>query len=150
MGLISSEEFFKKTSELCDLNISKESFIEAYTNIFLPIAPTFELIKKLKKNYKLALLSNIGEWDFNHGIKPTEIFELFDAISLSFEVNAMKPDSKIYEDCLKKLNLKPDECVYIDDIKKYSDKANNLGLYSINYSSSVNLEKSLKSLGISY
>ena len=64
-GEISSNEFFERITKLCELKISKDIFIEAYTNIFSPIKSTFKLIKDLKDNYKLALLSNVSEWDFN-------------------------------------------------------------------------------------
>jgi len=82
-GLISSDKFFNQIIKECNLSISKPEFIEAYTNIFTPIPTTFDLIKKLKKNYKLALLSNTSEWDFEYGIKPSlaEIFNIFDAIT---------------------------------------------------------------------
>jgi glucose-1-phosphatase len=149
-GHLTSDEFFQKIVILCGLDIPKEVFIEAYTEIFSPIGPTFELIKKLKKNYRLALLSNTSEWDFNYGIKPVEIFDLFDAVSLSFEVKAMKPSHKIFDDCINKLHLKPSECIYIDDIKKYSDKATELGMIGINYTSHAELLASLKSYNIRF
>ncbi|MGY4884071.1 MAG: HAD family hydrolase [Nanobdellota archaeon] len=147
-GKLSSQEFFEKITQLCDLNISKKDFIEAYTNKFTPIDSTFDLIKKLKKNYKIGLLSNTSEWDFEFRIKPLPVFRFFDAVSLSYEVKASKPDVKIFKDITKKLNLKPEECVYIDDIKEYSDKAKELGMKAINYTSNPELLKELKSFDI--
>lgn len=147
-GLISSDDFFNEIVKLCYLSIPKDVFIESYTNIFSPIKTTFELIEQLSKNYTLALMSNTSEWDFNLGIKPVSIFNLFNTITLSFEVFSMKPDKKIYEDCLKKLNLKANECVYIDDIKRYTDKANEMGMLGIHYTSHKKLLESLQKLNI--
>jgi glucose-1-phosphatase len=147
-GLISSDEFSWRITKLCALRISKEDFIKIYTNKFTPIESTFELIRKLKRNYKIALLSNTSKADFDLGVKPLNIFPLFDAITLSFEVKAMKPDSRIFEDMLKKLDLKPEECIYIDDLKEYSDKAKELGMFGINYTSSEKLLESLKFLDV--
>lgn len=147
-GTISSDEFYEGVVKLCNLDISKEIFSEAYSKIFTPIDSTFELVRKLNKNYRLAVLSNISEWDFTFGLKLIEIFNLFEVASLSFEVKAMKPSTKIFEDCLEKLNLKPNECIYIDDVKKYSDKATELGMFGINYISEDKLLKSLKLLNI--
>ncbi|MBR9677817.1 MAG: HAD family phosphatase [Nanoarchaeota archaeon] len=149
-GLISSKEFFEKIVKLCDLKMSRNAFVKAFINIFHPIKPTFQLIKNLKKKYVLALLSNTSELHFNLGIKPLEIFNFFDAVSLSFETKAMKPDSRIYKDCLKKLGLKPGECVYIDDIKNYSSAASKLGMFGVHYTSPKKLEKSLGSLGVDF
>ena len=144
-GIISSDEFYTQMVNLCGLNLSKEQFLKAYTNIFTPINSTLELIRALKKNYKIALLSNTSEWHFNYAIKPIEIFELFDAVSLSYEVKAMKPDRKIFDDCLTKLALQPHECIYIDDIRENSDQAAKMGMTGIQYNSNGELLKSLHS-----
>lgn len=147
-GNISSNEFYKRTVKLCELSISKENFIQAFTDKFTPINSTFEVIKKLDGHYKLALLSNTSEWDFNFGIKPTKILNYFDSVTVSFQVGAMKPDNKIYYDCLNKLNKKPSECIYIDDIKANSDKATKLGMHGVDYTSHSELLNSLKSINV--
>ena len=148
MGLLSSDEFFNEIVKKCNLSISKSEFIKAYTDIFTPIQTTFNLIRKLKTKYKVALLSNTSEWDFEYGIKPIEVFNLFDAVSLSFKVKAMKPKNKIFLDSLSKLNLKPEECVYIDDIEEYVEAANQMGIHGIHYISYEKLINSLKRLNI--
>jgi len=147
-GSISSDEFFNKIVRKCSLSISKHEFIKAYTDIFAPIQTTFDLIKKLKAKYKIALLSNTSEWDFKYGEKPIEIFDLFDALSLSFKVKAMKPENKIFLDSLSKLHLRPEECVYIDDIEEYVKAANQMGIHGIHYISYEKLINSLKRLDI--
>ena len=147
-GLISSDEFFNSVKKACNLSISKPEFVKAYTNIFAPIQTTFDLIKKLKSKYKLALISDTSEWDFEYGIKPIEIFDLFDAVSLSFEVKAMKPDKKIFLDSLKKLDSKPEECIYIDDIKEYAEAANKISINVIHYISYSELVNSLRKLNV--
>ena len=149
-GLITSHEFFEKMAGLCGLNITKSEFTKFYAGIFTPIQTTFGLLKRLKPNYKLGLLSNTNEWDFEYGIKPIEVFHLFDAVSLSFVVKAMKPAKKIFTDALAKLKLTPEECVYIDDIKKYAEVANQIGIHGIHYTSYDALVASLEKLGIRY
>jgi len=151
-GLISSDKFFNEIVKKCDLSIPKPEFIEAYTNIFTPIPETFDLIKDLKKNYKLALLSNTNEWDFEYGIKPSmaEIFNLFDTLTLSFEVKAMKPKREIFLDSLSKLDLKPKQCVYIDDIRRYVEAADEIGMHGVHYTSHDGLIGSLKELYIHF
>ncbi len=147
-GLITSDEFFNEISALCGLKIERAEFMEAFTDIFTPIRETINLIKKLKYHYKLALLSNTNEWDFEHEIRKNESFHFFDAVSLSFIVKEMKPGKKIYMDALGKLNLKPEECVYIDDIKEYAEAANRIGISGIHYISHEQLVASLRSMDI--
>lgn len=143
-GTISSDEFFKQIVNECKLYITKKAFIRAYTDIFDPIIPTINLIKKLKKNYKIGLLSNTSEWDYIYGIKKIDIFPLFDAISVSFEVQAMKPRPEIFEDMISKIQVKHEECIYIDDIESYVEAAKQIGLKGIHYTSCTRLVRDLK------
>ncbi|EKE20805.1 MAG: hypothetical protein ACD_7C00469G0003 [uncultured bacterium] len=147
-GLISSDEFYNEICRLCELTISRADFIEAYSNIFTPIPETFDLIKKLSKKYKLALLSNTSEIDYKYGFKKFDVINFFEVKSLSYLVKEMKPGEKIYRDTLSKLGLAPEECVYIDDIDGYVQVANKLGIYGIQYLTSEKLLEDLKKLGI--
>ncbi len=132
-GLITSDEFFAQIKEIADLDISKQDFIAQFCDIFTPIHSTHGLIKSLKSTYKLGLLSNTNEWHFDHAIKKSPVYPAFDAVSLSFQVKAMKPDPKIYLDMAAKLSLPPNQCVYIDDIQKNVDGANTLGFHALLY-----------------
>ena len=147
-GLISSDKFFNEITRRCGLTMSKTEFIKAYTDIFTPIQTTINLIRRLKGIYKIALLSNTNKWDFEHIIKTCEVYNLFDAVSLSFKVKAMKPDNRIFLDSISKLRLKPEECVYIDDIESYAEAANQIGINGIHYVSYEYLISSLKELSI--
>jgi len=149
-GRITGRQFYRKIVEMCGLSISETDFIDAHTNIFTPISETFELIKRLKPAYKLGLLSNTGVWDFERGIKPIEIFSLFDAVTASFEVGVMKPGKEIFEDMTKKIKLAPQNCIYIDDIKQFTDAGRLLGFNAIHYQGHDNLLNQLREMKIRY
>jgi len=146
-GLITSDEFFALIKKRCGLSISQADFIGAFTDIFTPIQSTLDLIERLKPDYRLGLLSNTNEWDFKYEIEKIRVFDLFDTVTVSYRVKAMKPDKEIYLDALNKLGLKPEECIYIDDIKEYSDAASAIGIRSIHYIDHTSLLESLASLG---
>lgn len=147
-GTVSSDEFFAQIASMCGLRMSKEEFIRAYTDKFTPIPETYQLIRSLKGKYKLGLLSNTSAWDFAYGIRTTEVFPLFDAVTVSFQVHALKPEKDIYLDVLAKLKVKSHECVYIDDIDKYVEAARNLGMNAVQYRSPDELVVSLKELNV--
>jgi putative hydrolase of the HAD superfamily len=148
-GEILNITFFKKIKDGLNLKITQDEFFKLFSSkLFKKVETTISLIKKLKKNYKVTLLSNTNKIDFDNVIKRFELFPLFDAVTLSFEVGHRKPDKEIFFDALKKLNLKPNECVFIDDIKEYSDAASKLGIHGINYLSYEYLIKELKKLNI--
>jgi len=148
-GKITSQEFYTTTKKICAIEISEENFREAYTNIFTPINETFDLIKKLKsdKNYKLALLSNTSEWDYEIAIEPF-IKDLFEKAILSYKVKFIKPEKEIYLHALSELNFKAEECIFIDDLEKNLEPAKRLGINTILYKNHENLIKELEFLNI--
>jgi len=145
-GLITSDQFFERLIRRRGLNIDKESFIKVFTGRLTPIAETLELIRKLKAGYKLGLLSNTNEWDYEYEIKQCDVFSLFDSVTVSFKVGAMKPDRRIYIDALHKLGVQPDESVFIDDVREYAEAAGALEIKSIHYTSHEELLRRLRNL----
>ncbi len=147
-GLITSDDFFDEMCRRCSLSCSQEQFIPAFAAIFSPIPSTFALIRSLKGRYRLGLLSNTSDWHFRYGIKSVAVFPLFDSVSLSFVVHAMKPAEAIYRDALGKLGCSPRECVYVDDIKEFSEAAASLGIHAVHYTDHQALMRSLNDLGV--
>jgi HAD superfamily hydrolase (TIGR01509 family) len=148
-GLFSTDEFFRSVLDRTGLRITKEAFSNAYNDIFTPIPENRDLIRRLKPHYKLGLLSNTSEWHYDHAIRTVDVFPLFDAVSLSFEVKALKPSESIYRDMLRKLSSLPEECVYIDDLAENAAAAAKTGMHAIHYLSPAQLSVSLARLGIS-
>ena len=147
-GLMTSREFYANACRVASLTMSEQEFVRAWTDIFTPKPATFELVKRLKGRYRLGLLSNTNEWHFEFGVKPVAIFPLFDAVTVSFEVRAMKPDRRIYDDMLAKLALPAAACVYIDDIAENVDAARALGLHGIHYTTHARLIEDLAKAGV--
>jgi len=132
-GLITSDQFFQQITELARIRISRQEFIDSYCAIFTRIESTATLIRALKPRYRLGLLSNTNEWHFENCIRTVDVFPLFDAVTLSYKVHAMKPTAAIYADMLHKLGLEPGACLYIDDIPEYVQAARHLGMNAVTY-----------------
>ena len=147
-GLISSQEFYRSVCAIASLTMTEQEFISAYTEIFTPKPATIGLVKRLKGHYKLGLLSNTNEWHYEFGIKPVGLLPYFDAVTLSYEVRAMKPDPRIYDDMLGKLSLPAEACVYIDDIQEYVDGGRRAGLTAIHYTTHERLLEDLNKAGV--
>lgn len=145
-GRMTSEEFFHEITSRLGLGMSREAFIEAFCSIFTPIPSTMKLIEQLKSTHRLGLLSNTSAWHFEHVIATAPVYPLFETVTLSFEVHAMKPAEAIYRDALQKLNLPAADCVYIDDIKENADAATALGMVGIHYTSHDALVQALNGL----
>ena len=149
-GKIGSKAFREGVSALCGKDLPEADFIRVYTDIFTPIESTFELIRKLKPGYRIGLLSNTSPWHLEHAIRTTDIFPLFDSVTLSFEVGTPKPDPRLFEDALSKLGLMAEECVYIDDRPAFALAATEHLMHGLTFTTPVALMSQLRQLGIQF
>jgi len=147
-GDISSKEFHREVVRRIGIDVPVEEFADRFSDIFTPLESTHGLIRALKGKYRLGLLSNTNEWHFLRHIRKVPVFPLFDSVTLSFEVGALKPEPEIYLDALRKLSLPPEECVFIDDIGKYAEGAAGVGIRGIQYTGPGELVRELSSLGV--
>ncbi len=86
-------------------------------NTFLckPFPETLEVLEELKKDYKLALISNTDNLSVPQLLDKFDLKKYFDEISLSCDVGMLKTDKKMFADLLKKLKLKKSEVVMVGD-----------------------------------
>lgn len=98
---------------------------------FIPLKH-IEMVKKLKKKYKVGILSNnVQEW-VSQVIKNHKIGKLFDVVIVSSKVEARKPNAKIYYEAMEKLSVKPEETVFVaDEVAEDLVAASGLGMKTI-------------------
>ncbi len=147
-GRISSGDFLSGISAICGKDLPEEDFLQAYTGIFTPIAATQELILKLEPRYRMLLLSNTSPWHYQHAIQTTPVFPIFENVTLSYEVGASKPDPRLFEDALAKLDLMAEECIYIDDVPAFAQAATEYLLHGITYTTPLALITELRRLKV--
>jgi len=79
-----------------------------------------EMLSALKRSgWKIGLISNTGKtpgWTFRELFKRWGIVHYFDELTFSDEVQAYKPNVKIFRDTEKKLELQPSELVHVGDM----------------------------------
>jgi len=86
-----------------------------------PLKNSIETINKLKRKYKLAIISDTG---YSPGVvlrklfKKENILHLFDSFSFSDETGFSKPHPKAFQAILDDLNIKPEEALHIGDIER--------------------------------
>ena len=92
------------------------------------------LLKELKKNYTIYLLSNTNSIHIDalkNQLGNTEwlaFCKLFDKMYLSHELGLRKPDAKIFEYILMEQKLKTKEVFFIDDSQQHITSAKKLGI----------------------
>jgi len=135
-GMISSNQFLKALQKKTN-NANIIQVEQAWNAMLLDLPEErLQLIKKLKDNHNIYLLSNTNAIHINAfkeqlGDKKWLAFcELFDKMYLSHELGLRKPDVKIFEYILKEQKLKAEEVFFIDDSPQHIAGAKKLGIHS--------------------
>ncbi len=149
-GNLSKEEFIIKMLNALQNKIDVETFCKIYSEIFTVNENVASLLPKLKQHYKLVLLSNTNAIHKKYGWEQYEFIKYFDKLILSYEVNAVKPEEKIYKAVEAFTGLQPEEHVFIDDILEYVNGAKKLGWDGIQFLGYENLIIELQSRNIQF
>ncbi|MBA4309513.1 MAG: HAD family phosphatase [Chlorobiaceae bacterium] len=138
-GEISEEKFIEIMLNVCNHKISADEFCRIYSEIFTVNEDVVSLLPKLKKNYKLFLLSNTNSIHKKFGWENYSFLKYFDHLILSHEVLAVKPEEKIYREVEKHSKEISSAHLFIDDIQEYVDAAIHIGWDAIQFTKYENL-----------
>jgi len=94
---------------------------------------TLDVLKRLRKNgIKSGLVTNCYSQSFEALIQRFPVDGHFDAIVISYDVKALKPDYKIFEVGLEKLGVKPEKALMVgDNLEEDVRGAENAGIQGI-------------------
>ena len=147
-GKITAKQFFLKFKNNLNLKLNFSQFKKIWSSHFSSNKDMETLLKKLKKNYKLILLSNTDEIHFNYIRNKYKILDVLDDFVLSYKVGYKKPHPLIYLHALKKAKITPNKILYIDDNPQFVMIAKFFGIKSIQYKNIRKLKSNLKQLNI--
>ena len=142
-GYISYREHLDQVSEIIGITPDEVDAIIRQKH-----APNNDLIaytSELRTQYKVGLLSNIGDHMMDH-LFDGRMNEMFDAVVLSFAVGMIKPDPNIFTLTAERLGVLPEECVMIDDREENCDGARHAGMQAILHTSNENTQHHLSEL----
>ena len=77
-------------------------------------ADVLPLLGELKKHYRLGILSDSMP-SFRYMVENHPCHALLDALVISTEIGAGKPDARMYQAALEQLKASADECIFVDD-----------------------------------
>ncbi|MDE4083611.1 HAD-IA family hydrolase [Planococcus maritimus] len=91
-----------------------------------------EFLSSLKEQYQLAIITN-GSTERQYAIiSNTNLNNYFEEVFISEEVGFTKPDRRIFEVALNKLNIQPEHVLFIgDDLKKDIEGCQNANIKGI-------------------
>lgn len=149
-GKITPEEFYSSVATKLKAQIALDDFFTIYNDVFSLNPPVLQIMKRLKPKYNLILLSNTDIRRFGFIKQKFPEILIFDEYVLSYEVGSMKPHPQIYREALAKASAEAGECVFIDDIEENIQAAEALGINAILFKPDTDLEKALRTLGLTF
>lgn len=144
-GKLTPEDFFEKIKDILEISIDFKFiyFKKIWNNIFSEDIRMTKLIKKISKNYKIGIISNINKLHYEYIRNKFKIFKEVDEIILSYKVGCQKPDKKIYEFAINKMNINAGNLIYIDDRLELIKAGEKIGFKCIHYTSFDNFFEKL-------
>lgn len=145
-GIITNSEFTKLLS--MKLGIPQNQIWEQESMRIIINTKVVNLIRILKKHYKIGLLTNFTHEWMTDLLKKNRLKQLFDAILISSLHGVIKPEPAAYNKMLEFLSIRKEEAVFIDDREIHVVGAKKIGLTAILYKNERQLRSDLITLGI--
>lgn len=157
IGKISEQTFLETLRSVSDHPLSIRQIKEAWNAMLLTIKPErFDMLLRLRENYKVFLLSNTNETHYNFVdgyLRTVYGFDIqhfsttfFDKAYYSHEINLRKPNLDIYEFVLQDARLKAEETLFIDDISANTEGAKQVGMNVYTHRVGVEIVETMDSL----
>ncbi len=137
-GRITEREFSDQLADGLEPHLGRRPVIEEFGITFFgalhPNPGMIDLIREVKRDgLRTALLTNnVKEWEpLWREMMPID--ELFETVVDSGFVGVRKPDPRIYELMLERVQLPPEACIFIDDIEINCTSATELGIHAVHF-----------------
>lgn len=148
-GRISVEHYWQKVGKPLEDRLPPD--FQRFRDNFWGDQPDLAMIglgRRLRKRYRLALLSNATRLLALRLDSEPDLRDLFDVRVISALAGTRKPEPLIYQILCRRLGLPPAACVLIDDRTRNTAAARALGMHAIEHRGVVETEQALRELGV--
>ncbi|MDE1850245.1 MAG: HAD family phosphatase [Candidatus Micrarchaeota archaeon] len=147
LGIIHVKFFKAKISKIFGIGEEEVQWVEFYEKKVRLDRGMIALAKKLRKNYRIAFLSNIDLSRYDIALRILDL-KWFDYDFASCYIKRRKPDPEVYRYVLRKMRLRPREVIFIDNRLDNVLGARSVGIRSIVFKNRTELQSRLKKLGV--
>ena len=145
-GEESTEELWNKAC--VEFNIPYDDFVKIFSSAYELNFKMLELIKKLKENYDIYLLSDNFNALSQTLRKDENLKELFKKMYFSDEIHFIKEDEKAFRHMLNDSHKEARECIFVDDNELNLIESKKIGITTILFKDLETFENDLINLGI--
>ncbi|MDE1823629.1 MAG: HAD family phosphatase [Candidatus Micrarchaeota archaeon] len=146
-GRISVSEFEKVLAKRIEINVNRIRWFHFYRANMKVDRKVVDITRRLHRDYTTAYLSNIDKrrHSYTRRVMDTSVFDYGFA---SFAIGYVKPDRRIFEYAIRKMDMKPSELLFIDNVRENVEGARKAGLNAILFTGAANLGRRLKKMGL--
>lgn len=134
-GKINNAAFVKGIQQIAASPLTEDEVIQAWNALLLDFpVERIELLEKLKKKYRIFLLSNTNALHYEafqhtlYSLTGKKLEDIFEKTYYSHTVNLRKPHAAIYQLVLDENKLNPAETLFIDDTASNFSGAEEIGI----------------------
>ena len=149
-GKISLEEYLKRVVFYKNRNFSSDQFQKVMFAQSTPIPQMLDLIRNLKKKYRLQVIdvSNEGRELNSHRIQNFKLTQVIDSFVSSCFVHIRKPDADIFKMALDIAQVSTQQIVYIENTPMFVQIAQGMGIRSLLHTDYESTREALAKMGL--
>ncbi|MGH9658450.1 MAG: HAD family hydrolase [Bryobacteraceae bacterium] len=150
-GQVAPREFVRELCGVLSADLSYDEFCRIWSSIFLPETLIPEsLVAGLRERHRMLLLSNTNAIHFGMIRENYPLLRHFDDYVLSYEVGALKPSPRIYQEAIARAGCAAGECFFTDDIAEYVEAARAAGIDAVRFESAEQITGEMRKRGIEW
>jgi 2-haloacid dehalogenase len=147
-GEIGGDELLRRIAAMARRPLDPAELRSRWLDMFDRAHEMFELARGLRDEYRVLLLSNIGDLHWAH-LNARYGFEgLAHGVVASFRVGAIKPSAAIYRETERMFGVEPAATVFIDDLPPNVAGAQACGWQAIHHRDAAETCRQLQVLGV--
>lgn len=147
-GEITGDELLGRIAAMARRRLDADELRELWLDMFDRAHEMFDLAAGLKDEYRVFLLSNIGDLHWRHLDARYGLDALTHGVVASFRVGAIKPSAAIYREAERRFELDPAATVFVDDLPPNVAGAQACGWRAIHHRDPAETRRQLRALGV--
>jgi len=147
-GEVTGEELLGRVAAMAERSLDPHELRQRWLDMFDRSHEMFQLAAGLMREYRVYLLSNVGDLHWRHLDESYGLESLTHGVVASFRVGAVKPSAAIYREAERRLGLDPAATVLVDDLPPNVAGAEARGWRAIHHRNPAETRQRLRALGV--
>jgi FMN phosphatase YigB (HAD superfamily) len=147
-GEITGEALLARIAAMAREPLDPQELEARWLDMFDRAHEMFDLASGLMGEYRVYLLSNVGDLHWRHLDAQYGLDALTHGTIASFRVGAVKPSAAIYHEAERRFDLDPGATVFVDDLAANVAGARACGWQAVHHRDPASTRRELRALGV--